>query len=148
MNTVTERRSESLDKLHNLLQTRVETLTLYNQVAALRPFEEAKEDLPQVLREFCETLMDYTASAHFQLYRFIEDGSERRAKVVKVAENLYPGIADSTQSILDFNDKYDADHELDHLASLDSDLSRLGEILADRIQDEDQIITAFSAYAR
>jgi regulator of sigma D len=50
--------------------------------------------------------------------------------------------------ILDFNEKYECDEDEDitgSLAHLDSDLSKLGEILADRILLEDQIIDVFSA---
>ena len=52
-----------------------------------------------------------------------------------------------TESILDFNEKYDCE-ECENLANLltrlDTDLSKLGEILADRITLEDQIISAYS----
>ena len=88
--------------------------------------------------------MDYTASAHFQLYRFLEDGSERRTNVRKVAEKIYPNISDTTEQFLDFNDKYEAEQKGQHFSTLDNDLSNLGEILADRILYEDQVISAFS----
>lgn len=136
-----ERRSASLNKLHTLLETRTETLSLLQQLAALRPFDSG-DDTATLLQEFCESLVDYTASAHFQLYRFIEDGSERRAAVREVAAEVYPRIADMTRQILAFNDKYDAD--LSRVDSLDQDLSLLAEILADRITEEDKIIAAFS----
>ena len=135
-----ERRSSSINKLHTLLETRTETLALLNQLAAMRPFK-ADEDVQMLLQEFCESLMDYTASAHFQLYRFIEDGTERRAAVKNLAAEIYPRIANMTRFILDFNEKYEADAEVDDLKSLDRDLSLLGEVLADRITEEDKIIT-------
>ena len=84
--------------------------------------------------------MDYTASAHFQLYRFIEDGTERRTDVKNIAAKVYPGIAKTTQFILDFNEKYEDDDQLGDLQDLDRDLSLLGEVLADRITEEDEII--------
>ena len=98
-----------------------------------------------MLQEFCETLMDYTASAHFQLYRFIEDGTERRENIRNVAEKVYPNITETTEQFLDFNDKYEAETKGQHFSSLDHDLSSLGEILADRILYEDQVISAFTA---
>lgn len=134
---------ESRKKMDSLLGARKETLSLYSELAALRPFEEA-EDVSVVLQEFCETLMDYVASAHFQLYRFIDDGSERRSNVRNLAEKIYPNISLTTEQFLDFNDKYDAEKKGDHFSSLDNDLSGLGEILADRILYEDQVISAFS----
>lgn len=134
---------ESRQKMDSLLGARKETLSLYSELAALRPFEES-DDVSVVLQEFCETLMDYVASAHFQLYRFIADGSERRTNVRNLAEKIYPNISLTTEQFLDFNDKYDDEKKSQHFPSLDTDLSGLGEILADRILYEDQVISAFA----
>ena len=143
MSTTNQVRAESRQKMDSLLGARKETLSLYSELASLRPFKE-EDDVTVVLQEFCETLMDYTASAHFQLYRFIEDGSERRTNVREVAEKIYPNISVTTEQFLDFNDKYEAEQKGKNLSSLDNDLSSLGEILADRILYEDQVISAFS----
>lgn len=137
-------RTDSREKLDSLLGARKETLSLYSELAALRPFQET-EGVSVVLQEFCETLMDYTASAHFQLYRFLEDGTERRTNVRELAGKIYPNISNTTAHFLDFNDKYDAEKKEAHLSTLDNDLSNLGEILADRILYEDQVISAFAA---
>lgn len=143
MNAVNQRVAESRQNMDSLLGARKETLSLYSELAGLRPFKE-EEGVIVVLQEFCESLMDYTASAHFQLYRFLEDGSERRTNVREVAEKIYPDISGTTEQFLDFNDKYEAEQKGQHLSTLDNDLSSLGEILADRILYEDQVITAFS----
>lgn len=143
MSLTNEARAESRQKMDSLLGARKETLSLYSELAGLRPFKE-DDGVSVVLQEFCETLMDYTASAHFQLYRFIEDGSERRESVRTVAEEIYPNISNTTELFLDFNDKYEAEQKGKNLSSLDKDLSSLGEILADRILYEDQVISAFS----
>jgi regulator of sigma D len=143
MNAVNEVKTDSRKKMDSLLGARKETLSLYTELASLRPFQE-EDEVSVVLQEFCETLMDYTASAHFQLYRFIEDGSERRTLVRDVAEKVYPNISTTTEQFLDFNDKYEAENKEKHFSSLDDDLSNLGEILADRILYEDQVISAFT----
>lgn len=143
MNAVNKSVVESRQTMDSLLGARKETLSLYSELAGLRPFKE-EDDVTVVLQEFCESLMDYTASAHFQLYRFLEDGSERRTNVRKVAEKIYPNISDTTEQFLDFNDKYEAEQKGQHFSTLDNDLSNLGEILADRILYEDQVISAFS----
>ena len=137
----TERRYAAQTKHDTLLESRAATLSLYTQLAALRPFKP-DQGIQLVIQEFCEALVDYTASAHFQLYRFIDEGTERRQNVLKISESIYPNIADTTQQILDFNEKYDCEDHCDNLGNLDSDLSRLGEILADRILYEDQVIAA------
>jgi len=136
-----ERRASSFDRLTTLLATRTETLTLFSQLAGMRPYQPNKE-MQFMLQEFCETLVDYTASAHFQLYRFIEEDAERRTEVRKIAEKIYPEISASTRLILDFNEKYDCEDHCDNLSSLEQDLSKLGEVLADRITLEDQVISS------
>ena len=146
MSAVNESCGESRQTMDSLLGARKETLSLYSELAGLRPFSE-DDGVTVVLQEFCESLMDYTASAHFQLYRFLEDGSERRTNVRQVAEKIYPNISDTTEQFLDFNDKYEAEQKGQHFSSLDNDLSSLGEILADRILYEDQVISAFSIKA-
>lgn len=143
MSSANDGRTDSRQKLESLLGSRKDTLALYTELAGLRPFEE-EEEVKVVLQEFCESLMDYTASAHFQLYRFIEEGTERRTKVRDVAEKVYPEISATTQRFLDFNDKYDSDEKSEHLQALADDLSNLGEILADRIVYEDQVISAYT----
>ena len=136
-----ERRYAAQTKHDTLLESRATTLSLYTQLAALRPFKP-DQGIQLIIQEFCEALVDYTASAHFQLYRFIDEGTERRKNVLKISEDVYPNIADTTQQILDFNEKYDCEDHCDNLSNLDADLSSLGEILADRILYEDQVIAA------
>ena len=138
-----ERRVSSQDRLNTLLESRTETLALLNQLAGLRPFNPDQE-VQLLLEEFCEALVDYTASAHFQLYRFIDEGTERRANLKQISDQVYPNIAETTQQILDFNEKYDNEVQYNNLKTLDKDLSTLAEILADRIRYEDQIIKALS----
>ena len=138
-----ERRVGSQDKLRTLLQSRTETLALFSQLVGSRPFNPDQE-LHLLLQEFCEALVDYTASAHFQLYRFLDDGSERRGNIKTIAANVYSRIVDTTQLILDFNEKYESEENCKDFTALDQDLSQLGETLADRIQMEDQIIEALS----
>lgn len=139
-----DRRTGSVEKLHTLLESRTDTLVLYNQLVGCRPFD-AKLELRELLEEFCESLVDYTASAHFQLYRFIAEGIERRKSVKELADKVYPHISSMTQKILDFNDKYEKATEQEDFATLDSDLSELGEVLADRISHEDSIIGVMTA---
>lgn len=138
-----ERRYAAQTKHDTLLASRTETLSLYAQLAALRPFK-AGQGIQLILQEFCEALVDYTASAHFQLYRFIDEGTERRQNVLEISEQVYPNIANTTQQILDFNEKYDREDQSNDISHLDEDLSLLGEILADRILYEDQVIAALT----
>ncbi len=147
VNAASERRGRSREKLTTLVKTRSETLSLYSELASQRPFE-ADEVTNEALQEFCQALIDYAASAHFQLYRYISDKLERRTPVLDVADRIYPQIAQTTDSILRFNDKYQdvnlLNDDQDLLGLLDADLSSLGETLAERIQLEDQVISAMT----
>jgi regulator of sigma D len=136
-----DRRKQSQIKLQGLVQTRTETLSLLAELASRQPFspEPATGD---TLRRFCQALMDYTASAHFQLYRYIADNRERRQSVLAIAEKIYPRIVETTDVILRFNDKYESMSLDNSVEFLDVDLSSLGETLAERIQLEDEVISA------
>jgi len=137
-----ERRGGSHSQLHTLLETRKETLSLFNQLAEMRPFKPDRES-QLMLQEFCEAIVDYTASAHFQLYRFIDEGTERRTDISDLSSKVYPQISDMTKVILAFNEKYDCSDQCNNLGDLADDLSQLGEVLADRIVLEDQLINLF-----
>jgi regulator of sigma D len=136
-----DRRSKAREKLDALVQSRTETLSLLTDLAGRQPFS-TEPSMEKALRRFCEALIDYTASAHFQLYRYLADNRERRQSVLTIAEKIYPRIVETTDVILRFNDKYEAmsfDNSIEFLAV---DLSNLGECLADRIQLEDRVIAA------
>lgn len=142
-----DRRSRSREKLATLVRSRSETLSLFAELANQRPFKADTITL-EALQDFCQALIDYTASAHFQLYRYIADRIERRTAVLEVANRVYPRIVQTTDAILRFNDKYEnlqTTNRADELFSLlDADLSILGEALAERIQLEDEIIGALT----
>jgi len=136
-----DRRSNAAEKLDVLVSSRTATLALLAELATRQPFHP-EPSMEKALREFCEALIDYTASAHFQLYRYLSDNRERRSSVLSIADKLYPVIVETTDVILRFNDKYESmsfDNSVEFLAV---DLSNLGECLADRIQSEDQVIVA------
>jgi len=136
-----DRRSKAREKLEALVESRTETLTLLSDLANRQPFK-TEPSMEKTLRRFCEALIDYTASAHFQLYRYLADSRERRQPVLRIAERIYPRIVETIDVILRFNDKYEAmsiDNSVEFLAL---DLSNLGECLAERIHLEDQIIAA------
>ncbi len=137
---VPERRTRSLAMIKRIVSTRTEMLSLYGTLAARKPFTEDIDDISELLGEFCEDLVDYTAIAHFQLYSYFAENRERRGDVSEVIDSIYPRIVEITQSILDFNDKYDSNEQRHQLDNLEADMSKLGEELAERIELEDQLI--------
>ena len=141
-----DRRQKSRDKLVALVSSRTATLSLLTELAGRQPFTP-EPSMEKALREFCEALIDYTASAHFQLYRYLADNRERRTTVLNIADGLYPKIVETTDQILRFNDKYEAmslDNSVEFLAV---DLSNLAECIADRIDCEDKVISAMNGGA-
>ena len=139
----TERRSRSQNMIRELIHTRTEMLALYSKLAACKPYDD-DEDTIELVQEFCEILVDYTAAAHFQLYRYIDEKLEKRKSVLQIAEQIYPRIIETTRIIVDFNDRYENIQQGEHLSSLENDLSLLGEALAERIELEDQLVEVLS----
>lgn len=140
----TDRRERTQEMVRKLLHERQEMLTMFCRVAGLEPFTDGKPSV-DVLQEFCQVLVDYSAFGHFEIYDRIVAGRERRTQVLDVAREVYPRIVEASEVAVEFNDKYDAsDHTLD-LHQLDRDLCKLGEELAVRIEMEDRIIEALTS---
>lgn len=137
---VPERRNRSRDMIKAMVMARKDTLTLYTRLCELRPDGSNTSAVFDLLQRFCQALIDYTARAHFQIYQHIEEKTERRAEVLEVAERIYPNIAELTQTIVDFNDKYDCEPHADNLRQITVDLAELGAALKQRVELEDQLI--------
>ena len=143
---VKDRRAGSAGIGEKLVAERAEMLVLFCQAAGLEPFHKQKDEIVvrKHLQEFCQVLMDYIAAGHFGLYERIASGKERRQSVAKLAEELYPRIADTTDIAVAFNDKYDGGDDTKINPNLGKDLSRLGEELALRAELEDQLLNAMA----
>jgi regulator of sigma D len=142
-----ERRRGTRESVSKMVAERTEVLALYWRLAGMDPFAEAghREPVEKLLQEFCQLLVDYIAVGHFSLYERIVNGTERRRELATLAQDLYPRIADTTTTALDFNDKYDCGDHFEITESFKSDLSHLGEELARRIDLEDKLIKAMIA---
>jgi regulator of sigma D len=147
IHTIPERRARSHQEIEDLVECRTGALSLYSELASKQPFK-IEQDTQRLLQTFCERLIDYTASAHFQLYRHIDEDRERRAPIRDIAGDVYPNISEITQKILDFNDKYDCEDHCGDFSHLADDLSVLGEQLADRIELEDKLIELLASTRR
>ncbi len=135
-----DRRSGTRSLIDKMLGERQRMLVLYERLAGIEPYAD---ELPndELLQKFSQILVDYIASGHFGLYERITKGMERRSGVVKLAEDLYPRIADTTQVAIEFNDVYEKSNVKDIGGDLTQILSKLGEELAVRIELEDQLIS-------
>ena len=140
----TERRGRSKDVVSKLIAERTEMLATFCRLAGIEPYTPDKKPVKDLLQEFCQILVDYVAAGHFALYERIVEGKERRREVSKIAAEVYPRIAQSTDMALDFNDKYDCEDHCTALGSLSADLSRLGEEIAIRIELEDRLLSSMN----
>ena len=135
-----DRRSETRSLIDRMLSQRQKMLVLFERCAGVEPYADERPN-DELLQEFSQILVDYIASGHFGLYERISEGKERRRGIVKLAEELYPRIANTTQAAVEFNDIYEQSNGEEIGGDLMKVLSKLGEELAIRIDLEDQLIT-------
>lgn len=127
--------SEIIDRW---LQERQSLLVLFLKLTA--PKEElSSQDHQETLRNFCQILVDYVSAGHFEIYQQLIDESQalNDHEALEKAKKPYQLIDSTTESVLDFNDKY---QETDDLEALSSDLSALGQTLEVRFESEDLMI--------
>lgn len=136
-----DRRVRTQEMVDKWLLERQQMLVLYCQLAGLEPYSPDKP-IKKLLREFCQVLVDYIAFGHFEVYDRIGRGEERRTRVLQIAEEVYPKVAEVADLAVAFNDKYESGVEEPPLDYLDSDLSELGVELASRIEMEDRVVNA------
>ncbi len=128
--------SELIDRW---LQERQDLLGLF---VAL-PQKELSDDVVGTLRSFSQILVDYASSWHFGVYEhLLAEAGEFNDGGIELARDLDPKIQASTDSILNFNDRYSEVPSLtvQDVLHLSERLSELGEVLAERFELEDQLI--------
>lgn len=132
------------------LTERQELLVQYCKLAGLPPYEEAKT-LPEKMsvNSFCQILIDYLSAGHFEVYNdIVKQCQEHGPESAALAERIYPQITATTDQLVDFNDKYSKISTDDALLHFDSDLSKVGQILEQRLELEDELIhTLYSKHS-
>lgn len=139
-----DRRARTRKEIKQLITERNEVLALYCSLAGCDGTKiTSADDIDiETLQEFCQILIDYIATGHFELYSRITEGKERRNEIIKLTRTIYPRIEKTTTLAVEFNDTYDSLNTFtDKLKNeLPQQLSLLGEELATRIELEDQLI--------
>lgn len=125
------------------LEARQECVVLYCQLTGLPPYEQKTRSLPkqETITKFCQKLLDYASTGHFEVYEQIIaqcklDGEEN----LKIAQTLYSRITKTTDTALNFNDKYAENASDKALLDFDKDLSELGQVMESRFEREDQLL--------
>lgn len=125
------------------LQSRRELLISYFQLAGLPPYQSDDGALPDAedVKHFCGLLMDYVSAGHFEVYDQVASACEQHGpQSRKLAEELLPQINNSTDSALDFNDRYTSEISDEQMLKLDGDLSKLGQAMEERFELEDRLL--------
>lgn len=135
-----DRRYQQNSTIDQLLSERDEVLVEMCELADIDLGSAEVEIIVNSLKAFNQTLVDYTALGHFEIYERILEGKERRASVSQVGNRVYPKISETTAKFVEFNDKYDGVDDRESLLGLRDDLLLLGEALAERIESEDQLL--------
>ncbi|MGD8582528.1 MAG: Rsd/AlgQ family anti-sigma factor [Gammaproteobacteria bacterium] len=148
MNTATQqpppdRRARTRKEIKQLIAERNSVLSqFYNLASHADQNPENSDETLELLQEFCQDLVDYLATGHFEIYRRIEERQERRSDIVELADQVFNRIAETTAVAVAFNDLYDTSENFNPevLGQLPEQLSKLGEELAIRIDLEDRFI--------
>lgn len=121
------------------LKERREVLGKYTAIAAGIDGLLGPEGLQQRQQHLCELLVDYISAGHFEVFHELVYEAERFADgSSELAEKIMPAIADTTEVILAYEEKY-GDKSADN-DRLRRDLSALGEVLESRFLLEDRLI--------
>lgn len=142
--SLSERRQQTNKLVQELLDERKEVWSVYSHIAEMQPFR-SDQPLEILIQQFCQVLIDYVSLAHFGIFQRLGDGSERRQRVLAVAEEIYPRLSAATEAAVQFNDTYEKVDGDSLRKTLAQDLSKLGEELAARFELEDQLIRSLMA---
>ncbi len=138
--TAKERWGGVSDIIDHLLEERQLLISRFVALPTLTLNEEFKPHT----EAFCDLLMDYLSSGHFEVYeQLLREGSEFDDGSLEKAQKLFPLIQRSTDFALDFNDNCAsrlAALTLRQVREFSDQLSRLGEILEERFELEDRMI--------
>lgn len=129
------------------LGERRELLTRYTRVVVMLEAERDSTLLSSLQKRLCEVLVDYVSAGHFEVYNQLLEEAERFGDGSDaVASELIPEIADTTEVILAYEEKYSGGEAFPETQV--RDLSALGEILESRFQLEDRLIAALHSSHR
>ena len=146
---IKERWSGVDELIERWLKERQDLIVQYCGIAGVHEFSPQNKANVERLRNFCQLLVDYVSAGHFEVYyqllreaEAFDDGSAELGKA------LFPYINSTTESALDFNDRFDKIEKITDHGELAQGLSQLGEVLASRFEFEDRLIKAMHAAHR
>jgi len=134
-----ERRAELKSKtISHWLNRRNQIIISFCRFSALLH----RGQLPAIedIKHFCQFLVDYVSAGHFEVYEQIASQCEQHgAQGLALLKKHLPQINQSTDHVLDFNDRY-GNATVADWSRLEIDLSNLGESFTKRVELEDELI--------
>lgn len=133
----------TLSVIDNWLEARQSLVVLYCELAGLPPYQQEKRGLPEQrkITKFCQLLLDYASTGHFEVYeQIIAKCKMDNENSLEVAQELYSHITTTTDTALNFNDKYAESASDKALLDFDKDLSELGQVMESRFEREDKLL--------
>lgn len=137
--SISENRQQTHKLAQELLEKRSQLWALRDQLAKLQPYNR-EQSLEPLVRHFCQELIDYISLEHFGVFHHLLNGTEKDTGMIGLAEEIYLGMAETTDAALDFNDKCAAFTEEELRRELPGELEVLKEELALRVELEDRLI--------
>lgn len=137
--TAQERWGGVSDIIDKWLQDRKQLLIQYCKLS--EPTEDTDDiSTAPMIQALCQIMVDYSSAGHFEIYdQLMKEGQEYNDQEgLRSAAESFKIVDATTEHILDFNDKY---QETDDLTTIITDLSKLGEVLANRFEAEDNMIS-------
>ena len=121
------------------LRERREVLGKFTEIVVVLDANLDGKSLEQRQQALCELLVDYVSSGHFEVFHeLINEAESFGDGSCALAEKVMPAIADTTEVIMAYEEKYSGAQG--HQEKIKRDLSALGEVLESRFVLEDQLI--------
>jgi len=125
--------------LTSWLKERRAVLSRYTALVVASDDSPESSHLARRQRELCELLVDYVSAGHFEVFtELLNEAEVFGDNSATLIAGLMPAIADTTDVILAYEDKYGSGEQ--YPETLRRDLSALGEILESRFVLEDRLI--------
>ena len=149
LENLTERVGGNNKLVDRWLLVRKHLLVAYYNLVGLKPGKESFMRLNEkALDDFCQSLVDYLSSGHFNIYERII-GEMEGSPPLLAATKIYPQLEANTQQMMDYYDTC-LENAIDHDNYLEFQqaLSDIGESLEARFALEDKLLALVVAHDR
>ena len=147
LENLTERVGGNNKLVDRWLLVRKHLLVAYYNLVGLKPGKESFMRLnAKALDDFCQSLVDYLSSGHFNIYERIIGEMEGSTPLL-AATKIYPQLEANTQQMMDYYDTC-LENAIDHDNYLEFQqaLSDIGESLEARFALEDKLLALVVAH--